>query len=259
MQFGDIEGQRREAQPGLLAACPSCGATMIAKCGDHRRWHWAHRGVRACDSWWEPETEWHRCWKNEFPQEWQEIVHTSPGGEKHIADVKTPGGTVIEFQHSFLNAEERVSREAFYRNMVWVVDGRRRKRDAAQLLKCIGPCVYARDPFILYVTNHEECALLRDWHSCSVPVYFDLGVREEDGKPIFWRLDPVSRVGRAYLTPVSRDSFVKVHRGGRDTEKTFSEGIGLIVEGLRRTAQRPQPLLDFRRYAQRRRGFGRRF
>ena len=194
---------------------------------------WAHRGRRVCDPWWESETEWHRAWKNEFPAHWQEVIHTAPSGERHVADVKTESGTVIEFQHSFLKAQERLSRETFYRTMVWVVDGRRRKRDAAQLLKCIGPCVFARAPFILHVTNHEECALLRDWAPSSVPVYFDLGIREDDGTPVFWRLDPISRIERAYLTPVSRNSFLKVHREGLDAENHFSKGVSVIVEQLR--------------------------
>jgi competence protein CoiA len=149
---------------------------------------------------------------------------------------------VIEFQHSFLKAEERAARESFYRKMVWVVDGRRRKRDATQLLKCIGPCVWGRPPFILHVANHEECALLRDWNSSPVPVYFDLGIRKEDGTLVFWRRDPISRNGRVYLTPVSRVSFLRVHREGLDAEEKFSEGVGVIVEGLRRAEQRPQPL-----------------
>jgi competence protein CoiA len=256
MKFANIECQRREAQRGLSATCPSCGAEVIAKCGDHRVWHWAHRGVRVCDPWWEPETEWHRAWKNEFPADWQEAIQFAQTSEKHVADVKTQSGMVIEFQHSFLKTEERMSREAFYRKMVWVVDGRRRKRDAAQLFKCIGPCVSDHPPFILYVAHHEEeCALLRDWNSSPVPVYFDLGTKE-DGTHVFWRRDPISRNGRVYLTPVSRESFLQVHREGRpDTEEKFSEGVGVIVEALRRAAQRPQPLPTpgFPRYRARRR------
>jgi competence protein CoiA len=74
---------------------------MVAKCGEVRAPHWAHRSRRECDHWWEPETEWHRAWKNAFPEEWQEIVHWAEDGEKHIADVKTGRGWVIEFQHSY--------------------------------------------------------------------------------------------------------------------------------------------------------------
>jgi hypothetical protein len=70
------------------------------------------------DPWWEPEAEWHWAWKNEFPVDWQEVIHLASNGEKHVADVKTQVGTVIEFQHSFLKPEERISREVFYRKMV---------------------------------------------------------------------------------------------------------------------------------------------
>jgi hypothetical protein len=145
--------------------------------------------------------------------------------------------------------------------MVWVVDGRRRKRDAAQLLKCIGPCVWGHPPFILHVTNYEECALLRDWNASPMPVYFDLGVREDDGQPVFWRRDPVSRTGRVYLTPVSRESFLKVHREGLDAEEKLSEGVGVIVGTLRRAAQQPRPLppTGFHQYLARSCGLRRRF
>lgn len=251
MKFANFEGQRCEAQPGRTSAtCPSCGAAVVAKCGKHRVWHWAHRGARVCDSWWEPETEWHRNWKDEFPSGWQEVVHYASDGEKHVSDVKTSSGTVIEFQHSFISAEEREAREAFYRKMVWVVDGRRRKRDVVQLLKCIGPCLFAQPPFILHSTNHEECALLRDWNASLMPVYFDLGVSEEDSKPIFWRRDPISRNGRVYLTPVSRESFLKVHREGLDVEEKFSEGVSVIAESLRRVHQQSHhlPPTGFQRY-----------
>jgi len=55
-----------------------------------------------CDNWWENETQWHRDWKNHFPVEWQEVVQIAEDGEKHIADVKTSEGWVVEFQHSYL-------------------------------------------------------------------------------------------------------------------------------------------------------------
>lgn len=45
-------------------------------------------------------------------------------GEKHVADVKTIGGLVIELQHSAMSLEELRSREAFYGHMIWIVDGR---------------------------------------------------------------------------------------------------------------------------------------
>ena len=116
--------------------------------------------------------------------------------------------------------------------------------------KCIGPCVCGQPPFILYVAyHHEECALLRDWNSSPVPVYFDLGI--EDGTHVFWRRDPISRHGTVYLSRMSREDFLQIHREGLDVEEKFSEGVGVIVEELRRAAQRSQPLpRDFSSTAQ---------
>src|SRR5215471_3563051 len=116
MKFALVDGERREAQRGLSGKCPGCGRAMIPKCGERRLrvWHWAHRGTHTCDYLREPETEWHRAWKNKFPEDWQEKPHRSEDGEKHIADVKTDRGIVIEFQHSFLHRDERESREKFY-------------------------------------------------------------------------------------------------------------------------------------------------
>ena len=92
MKFAVVEGSRREAEPGLSGECPNCDSALVAKCGERRVWHWAHRATLHCDHWWENQTEWHRTWKNEFPAEWQEIVHRTNNGERHIADVKTAHG-----------------------------------------------------------------------------------------------------------------------------------------------------------------------
>jgi hypothetical protein len=43
--------------------------------------------------------------------------------EVHRADVKTPTGIVLEFQHSNMTDAERLSREAFYGDMIWILDG----------------------------------------------------------------------------------------------------------------------------------------
>jgi competence protein CoiA len=124
MQFAMVGAERLEAFPGGRGLCPICGAAMIAKCGPRILHHWAHAGRRTCDPWWENETEWHRAWKNLFPEACREISHTAPDGEIHRADIKTPTGIVIEIQHSAMTDAERQSREAFYGNLVWVIDGR---------------------------------------------------------------------------------------------------------------------------------------
>ena len=119
MRFALASGRRVEAYPGGRAMCPRCKSEVIAKCGTHRVAHWAHRGMRDCDTWAEKETDWHRAWKDNFPAECQEFIqHDGQSGEKHIADVRTPHGLVIEFQHSHLDPLERAARErTFFREL----------------------------------------------------------------------------------------------------------------------------------------------
>lgn len=126
MRYAIIDGERTEASPGERGLCPGCENQVLAKCGPMVAWHWSHAPARHCDPWWENETDWHRTWKGYFPAEWQEVFHVdSETGERHIADVKTPAGMVLEFQHSPMELDELQSRESFYGDMLWVVDGAR--------------------------------------------------------------------------------------------------------------------------------------
>jgi hypothetical protein len=87
--------------------------------------------------------------------------------------VKTGDGWVIEFQHSYLKPEERRSREAFYPKLIWVVDGTRRKRDRAQLIKAWNDGV-ALAPYLRKAFS-DHCGLLREWTGSSALVFLDLG------------------------------------------------------------------------------------
>ncbi|MEJ0098499.1 MAG: competence protein CoiA family protein [Pseudomonadota bacterium] len=124
MQYALVENQRREAFSGGKGTCPQCGSAMVAKCGPQVIHHWAHSGRRNCDPWWENETPWHRQWKSLFPEHCREISHAAADGEIHRADIVTPTGIFVEVQHSAISDAERASREAFYGNLVWIVDGR---------------------------------------------------------------------------------------------------------------------------------------
>lgn len=123
MQFAVVNGKRMEAFTGGRGKCPICDSVLIAKCGKRVIHHWAHDRKVNCDPWWETETPWHRSWKDQFPEEFREVTHIAPDGEIHRADVKTSTGIVIEFQHSTMSDNERESREDFYENLVWVLDG----------------------------------------------------------------------------------------------------------------------------------------
>ena len=124
MQFALTDGERREASPKRRARCPVCDREVLAKCGSKRLHHWAHAIDASCDPWWENETAWHREWKNRFPAEWREIAATDASGEVHRADVKTPLGITIEFQNSPMTDAELASRELFYGNLIWVLNGK---------------------------------------------------------------------------------------------------------------------------------------
>lgn len=123
MQISLVDGERRTAFAGGRGTCRICNSPTIAKCGPRIMHHWAHTSRRDCDLWWENETPWHREWKELFPESFREISHIAPDGEIHRADIKTPNGIVIEVQHSSMSDAERLSREAFYQNMVWIIDG----------------------------------------------------------------------------------------------------------------------------------------
>jgi hypothetical protein len=224
MKYAVVEGERQEAEPGLSGKCPFCSNAMIAKCGEQRDWHWAHRGTRTCDHWWEPETPWHRAWKNRFPEVRQEIIHLLEDGEKHIADVKTESGMVIEFQHSFLRPDERKSRDIFYKKMVWVVDGVRRKRDRAQFFTSVRTAIVVSQKPMIVSVQWNEGALPRDWEASNVPVYFDF-----PDTPILWRLNPGAPNSMTYLSQVPKNMFLGAHLGGLPLEGIVSESVELAA------------------------------
>jgi len=122
MEFALVENARVTAQPGLRAQCPSCGDTVLAKCGNIKQWHWAHES-NDCDPWSEGMTQWHATWQERFPADWREAV-IRKNGAVHRADVRLPNGRVLEFQHSSISVQDIEEREAFYWNMIWVFDAR---------------------------------------------------------------------------------------------------------------------------------------
>lgn len=163
----------------------------------------------------EKETDWHRAWKNNFPAECQEFIqHDGQSGEKHIADVRTPHGLVIEFQHSHLDPDERAARERFYGNMVWVVDGTRLQRDCPRFDKGKHNLrlTAAKGYFLLAFPGECFSAM---WLDSSVPVIFDFrGVDESQPPDVYrdtlWCLLPGRAEGSAVVVAMSREQFVKV-------------------------------------------------
>ncbi len=254
MRFALSNDKRIEPTKGAKGVCPCCGSELVARCGEIKRHHWAHK--KKCDDhWWENETDWHRNWKNKFPKEWQEIIQKDESGEKHIADVKTSSGWTIEFQHSAISKEERDSRDYFYNKLIWIVDGTRRKTDFEQFKGQINSarhisneldivrevvdepgigwvvkvaCQYSNlynEPFILRVFGEEgldRFRLNQEWGSSKSLVLFDFGKSEVNYSDEYisnedlWLIHP-SR-NRTYITNISKDSFIKMLTSSRSDE-----------------------------------------
>jgi competence protein CoiA len=173
MKFGLIGNTRIQATKGAKATCPLCGEQLIAKCGEIRTNHWSHKRSSLCDPWWENETMWHRIWKNNFPESWQEKAHHDElTGEKHIADVFTPHGLAIEFQHSHISSEERLSRELFYKRMIWVVDGSRLKNDFTRFVSGLNSLRKTSSSGLFTLQTPREL-FPSSWTECTATVAFD--------------------------------------------------------------------------------------
>jgi hypothetical protein len=265
MRFALVDNKKVEAKTGLIANCPGCSQSVIPKCGDQRVHHWAHSRNKMCDTWWEPETEWHRNWKSKFPEDWQEeFLINDKTGEKHIADIRTDKGLVIEFQHSHINPEERLSREAFYKNLAWVVDGSRLKRDYPRFLK--GKAFFEVIKNGFFRVDFPEDYFPSAWLESTVPVIFDfqnIDTRSdpENKRHFLYCLFP--KIGRsAIVAEMTQNAFVNNVISGEWVVKTrrFIYDITQVAkeqrQQLERQKTRSEQFGTFLRYSvQRRRRF----
>lgn len=144
MQYSLVDRVRTRPRPRGRGTCPACDKPTIAKCGPQVVWHWAHERDSHCDRWWDSETAWHLEWKARFPEEWQEVVKVHDRTqERHIADVETSRGLVIEFQNSHIQEPELRAREQFYRRMIWFVNA----QSFAASISLGNPLPHPDDPF----------------------------------------------------------------------------------------------------------------
>ena len=247
MRFAIVEGKKAEATPRAKGVCPNCTSELIAKCGRVKVWHWAHKGNPPCDPWFESETEWHRTWKSCFPIDWQEVSHTdSVTGEKHIADVKTPFGLVIEFQHSPITPEERDAREKFYKKMIWIVNGNRAQSDLWYFER--GLKLIDKDRRTFEIKWEGPSMLLHNWSDSSARVFFDFG------GPELWRLlefDKKSKIGSVKLAlKISLQNFINEKVAGQRSEL---DEMQLTLLALKIQNNRSKGLPGFERYSARKR------
>lgn len=265
MKFALVNGHKMEPQPGLKGTCINCQSDVIAKCGKKKIWHWAHKSKISCDPWWENQTEWHRVWKNHFPEAWQEISNIdSATGEKHIADVKTPYGLVIEFQHSAISATEVQSRETFHKQIVWVVDGTRLKNDYPHFCKGFEELGSIRPiPSIqgFFLSAFPEECFPKSWLTSSAPIYFDFqgsdpANQQDQLRSPLWCLYPGRVEGNAVVAGVSRKQFIELASADPThllLAREILNNISQIIRLQRQNAAIQQTRAVYPQYVRRRR------
>ena len=218
-KFAIVDGKRTEAIKGLHGLCPICNNPVIAKCGERKAHHWAHKSAQSCDLWWENKGDWHRKWQDEFDNNWQEII-VEDNDEKHIADIKTPDGLVIEFQHSPMSMEEQRKREQFYKNMIWVVDCSYLKSSYEKFQKKI----VSKDT--IEGTNFAHVCrdyFPNNWRKNTVPVVFDFfGFKQSDDR-LLYRIFP----GNDIMEEICFKQFVNEVK-----QNTFNEKLLTIKQKI---------------------------
>ncbi len=129
MIYAWIDGVKRAPlAKGENTICKDCGGLLTSVIPSENIKHWRHK-AGDCDTWSEPESQWHLSWKEMFDLHCREVCLTDETtGEKHRADILCNTGkshaSVLELQHSNISEEERLSRELFYsRNhrMFWLI------------------------------------------------------------------------------------------------------------------------------------------
>lgn len=119
----------RNADSDANYYCPCCKSLLIQKRGQINVWHFAHKTLADCVSYYDGKSEWHRKMQELFPEKNREVYNNEFG--RHFYDVLTDKNRIIEFQHSPISVGEFEDRTECYRSHslannaeppVWVFD-----------------------------------------------------------------------------------------------------------------------------------------
>lgn len=141
-------------------------------------------------------------------------------GEKHIADIRTNYGMVVEFQHSYITVEERVSRECFYKNMAWVVDGTRRKTDYRKFHNAFDyRAIWHFPKDVIWILDNGHNYLPMEWLDSRFPVFFDFkGLLDNPTNDLIrerlWCLFPIRDHNINVLMDIPRETFIDYIKEG---------------------------------------------
>jgi competence protein CoiA len=221
MLFANVNGEKVEATPNTTGICPLCGQLVFSRCGDINDWHWSHHKDETCDSWYEPETAWHKNWKLVFGKEHSEVIITKDD-IKHIADIRTEKNVIIELQNSPIQRPIISQREDFYgERLIWIINGKtfkdnfqyRRTRSAQ--LDADDEYYHRYNPLASKYNTHprkEEYSFTwnwcrRSWTDTQRPVFIDFG--DENLFHIEEGMGRKSGIGR----PISKERFINKYGG----------------------------------------------
>lgn len=117
MQFAiDENGVRTSINNSIKGKpykCPCCESEVVQKKGDVMIWHFAHKSLADCVDYYDHKGEWHRAMQELFPENNRE-VYEKTSTYRHIFDILTDKGRIIEFQHSPMNFKEFIGRSWDY-------------------------------------------------------------------------------------------------------------------------------------------------
>ena len=125
-----IRPNKKDKDKGIKAYCPFCNwpicnSPLRYNFGKVKTNYFSHPPEANCDPWSRgKETEWHRSWKEFVKKEHCEVT-VKKNGERHRADIVNQNGLVIELQNSPISISEIHERELFYKNMIWLFNGRK--------------------------------------------------------------------------------------------------------------------------------------
>ena len=204
-----------DAPRGSHGICPSCGDELISKQGEMNAWHWAHKNGHVCDKWYEPKGAWHCWWQNQFDKAWQEVVIVKKGDDgqeiKHVADICTDEGWIIEFQYSSIRPEMIRARETFYKKMVWVVSGTRLESDLKKGRALFELSFKEFVDGVLFAVLANGGAFNKHWRTANKPVFFDFyGTFDKpvEGANLLCLLPEIQGVEGRIIAKVSQMEFI---------------------------------------------------
>lgn len=235
MKFGRLNGERVKPKSHLKGvSCPKCGTELIAKCGEIRAHHWAHKNKLQCDDWMEDDNEWRDSWLNEFEEDWQEVL-IERAGVQHFADVETEKKTIILLHQSRLTPEIIREREDFYQTPVWIFNAGLHKQDVAHFLKAFEngwirfPKIQNnKNPFLMITEFYIEKVFRKEWLSARFPVFLDYSTAKDSqiyplAKQLneIWYLTPITVLGFRILFHYPKKSLIKslIDRPGLNLEQ----------------------------------------